>query len=84
MKGQFELESLLPEPKKCFERSNFFQMPYRVFCNLADTLVRFRTNQEVMMFTDKKNYTRVAFQLLAFRRKPKKLRLFYRNKKLTA
>ena len=35
-----------------------------------------------MMFTDKKKYTRVAIQLLAFRRKPKKLRLFYRNKKL--
>ena len=59
-------------------------MHCRVSCNLADTLVRFRTNQEIMMFTDKKNYTRVAIQLLAFRRKPKKLRLFYRNKKLTA
>ena len=84
MKEQFELESLLPEPKKCFKRSNFFKMHCRVFCNLAYTRVRFRTNQEVMMFTDKKNYTRVAIQFLAVRRKPKKLRLFYRNKKLTA
>ena len=45
-------------------------------------MVSFRTNPEIMMFTEKKNYTRVTIQLLAFRRKPKKLRLFNRNKKL--
>ena len=83
MKEQFELESLLPEPKKCFERSNFFKMPHRVFCNLANTLVRFRTNQEVTMLGQKELHS-CSFSVAAFRRKPKKLRLFYRNKKLTA
>ena len=34
-----------------------------------------------MMFTAKKNYTHVAIQVKAFRRKPKKLRSFSRNKK---
>ena len=33
------------------------------------------------MFTAKKNYTHVAIQVQAFRKKPRKLRLFSRNKK---
>ena len=34
-----------------------------------------------MIFTAKKNYTHLAIQVQAFRRKPKRLRLFSHNKK---
>ena len=33
----------------------------RVFCNLADS-ASVKTNQEIMMFTAKKNYTQAAIQ----------------------
>ena len=75
MKEQFELESLLPEPKNCFERSNFFKMPYRVFCNLVDTLVRFRTNQEVMMFTDKKKLHTCSYSVAGISQETKETKV---------
>ena len=54
----------------------------RVFCNLADSS-SVKTNQESMIFTDKKkDYTHVAIHIRAFRRKQKKLILFSRNKKV--
>ena len=74
MKEQFELESLLPEPKKCFERSNFFKMPYRVFCNLADTLVRFRTNQEVTMLGQKELHS-CSFSVAGISQKTKETKV---------
>ena len=50
----------------------------RVFYKLADIQVSFKINQGIMRMKDKKH------QVLAFRRKPKKLMLFNRNKQLTA
>ena len=64
--------------------SNVFQslqMHYRVFCNLADSS-RVKTNREISIFTAKQKCTHVAIQVQAFLRKPKKLRLFSRNKKV--
>ena len=64
------------------------QMYCRVFRNLADSS-NVKTNQENMIFSiqkknkqtkTKNNYTHVAIQVQAFWRKPKKLRLFTRNK----
>ena len=58
------------------------QMHYHVFCNLADSSRVIKTNQEIIMiFTILKIYTHIAIQVQAFRWKPKKLRLFSRNKK---
>ena len=57
------------------------QMHCRVFCNLANSS-SVKTNQEIMIFTFKKQkYTHVIIQVQAFQRKPKKVRLFSRNKK---
>ena len=55
------------------------QMHCRVFCNLADSS-SVKTNHEIMIFTAKKSYRHVFIQVQAFRRKPKKLRLFGRKK----
>ena len=38
----------------------------------------------MILFTDKKKNTHIAIQVQAFRRKPKKLRLFSSNKKVKA
>ena len=75
MKEQFEF---------IFKPSSKQKTALRKFLQGQDLLVNLPTGfpaKKIMRFRAKKNYTHVANQVQAFRRKPKKLRLFSRNEK---